>query len=230
MRPLLLTRAPTNPRTQPGGGHQKLQYGLRRGGTAPAWQVHHGSPQGHRGAGCPGLWGERAAKRRAPLIGPRRSKNRFANAATTSGVGLQYAGEMRRGPRPMSKRWQWVLLLLYAATIAVLAWKSDYISMQLLVGAVFTVQGLWTLWQHYVLKRVPQSAAKVGWTGWTNVVLGSTIVCLALYGQTVERGSLTQAEIRCRKTWPSNMRPPDECGVEALRPMQLGQPAPMSSP
>ena len=123
----------------------------------------------------------------------------------------------------MSKRWQWTLLLIYGAAVAVLFWQRAFISMQLLIGAVFIGQGSWALWRHYMRREI-DSPARVGWAGWGNLAVGTLSVGLTLSSWTAEQHIATEPKIWCGgREWRGYGRPPDECGLDALRPMPLGQ-------
>lgn len=81
----------------------------------------------------------------------------------------------------MSKPMQWVLLLALGAVIAVLVWRKDYLLMQILSGVMFTAQGGWVLWRHYV-RHEAQPATQLRWSGWVNLTCGLAVLCLTAIG------------------------------------------------
>ncbi len=125
----------------------------------------------------------------------------------------------------MSRWRQQSLLLIYVATLAVLVWQRAYNAAQLLGGTVLIGQGAWALWRHSTRREVA-GTKRVVWGGWINLACGIMFVGLALGHLDNQQQVATEPKIMCGgKEWRGSGRPPDECGLDALRPMPLGQPA-----
>lgn len=125
----------------------------------------------------------------------------------------------------MGKWRQQPLLLIYIAVLAVLVWQRAFTATYLLIGTVLIGQGSWVLWRHYTRREVG-SVKKVVWGGWNNFACGIMFVSLTLATFDDKQHVSDKPKIMCgSKEWRGSGRPPDECGLDALRPMPLGQPA-----
>jgi len=125
----------------------------------------------------------------------------------------------------MGKWRQQPLLLIYVAILAVLAWQHAFTAMHLLIGTVLIGQGAWVLWRHYTRREVG-SVKKVVWGEWNNLACGVMFIGLALAHINSQQQIADEPKIMCGgKEWRGSGRPPDECSLDALRPMPLGQPA-----
>lgn len=123
----------------------------------------------------------------------------------------------------MSKRWQWVLVALYTVVLGYVLWKQPASVVNLVVGVVLLGQGAWYVWRGSHRSRT--QVRSIAWPSWMLVAAGVLYVLLGMYmAWRHPHPTAVEAERWCGRIWGPGQRRPDECGVDALRPMPIGPP------